>query len=677
MVRAVETNLRELLEGSHQYQVPLYQRTYSWREPQLARLWDDVVKLTADRTETPDARHFIGSLVFAPSPSNGPAGVTQYLVVDGQQRLTTLTILLIALRDHQAENDDPAHRDRINEQFLINKWKSDQLRLKLLTTQADRAAYLACLDSTPDAGGEDRIGSAYRYFRSRLQGADDPDDPTDIQRLEEAVIDGLSVVSVTAQSDDNVYRIFESLNNTGLKLSQGDLLRNYLFMRLPTQAEKVYESLWLPMQDLLDTDNLEQLFWLDLAQSEPRVRQTEIYAAQQRRLEGIRDEAGIEAEIARFARSAALFRLILEPEQESDPDVAKRLRRLNDWDTTTVRPLVLHLLHRRDQGSATAQQVARALLYVESFLVRRLLIGRATAGLNRVLMAAVTEMPADVPVDEAVHRYLSSGRKHYASDPELRAGIRSIPFYLNGRPQQRTLLLRWLEESYGSKEPVDPQHLTVEHVLPQTPTQSWRDELRPDLEDGERIEVVYSSLLHTLGNITLTGYNTSLSNKPFADKRAKLAGSGLALNRQIAAARRWGRDQIMERADTLAARASELWPGPLPGTADADEQAPWSVLRRALVAMPHGTWTTYGDLASLIGSHPVAVGQRLGSKRVTGAHRVLQAEGTVSPSFRWLDADRADDPHDVLREEGIRFDDHGRADPDQRLSLEDLATLAG
>jgi alkylated DNA nucleotide flippase Atl1 len=677
VVRAVETSLQELLEGSKQYQVPLYQRTYSWQRAQLERLWEDVAKLAADRVQEPAATHFVGSVVLAPSPGNGPAGVAQYLVVDGQQRLTTLSVLLIALRDHQAETDGPGHRDRINEQFLINKWKDGQQRLKLSPTQADRPAYLACLDSTPDAGGTDRIGSAYRFFRSRLQAIDDPDDPSDIQHLEDAIISGLSLVSVTAQGGDNAYRIFESLNNTGLKLSQGDLLRNYLFMRLPTRSEIVYQSLWLPMQAQLDTDHLEQLFWLDLAQSNPRVKQTEIYAGQQKRLETIRNEAGIEEEVARFARLAAVFRLILDPVQEKDPEVARRLRRLNEWGATTVRPLVLHLLHRRDRGSASSGQVAQALQYVESFLVRRLLVGRATNGLNRILMAAVTEMPADVPVDEAVRRYLSTGRKSYAADAELQAGIRSIPFYLNGRPHQRALVLRWLEESYGSKEPVDPAHLTIEHLLPQTPTQAWRDMLREDLEEGEVLEEIYEALLHTLGNLTLTGYNAPLSNKPFAEKRAKLAVSGLEMNKDIAGQGRWGRPQIMARADALAARARELWPGPVSGTAESGTEALWTLMNQALAAMPRGTWTTYGDVAALIGTHPVPVGQRLASHPAPGAHRVLQAEGTVSPGFRWLDAACTDDPRDVLQEEGIRFGDHGRADQNQRLTVEDLARLAG
>jgi uncharacterized protein with ParB-like and HNH nuclease domain len=151
VVAARETTLQELLEGSKQYQVPLYQRTYSWKHEQLKRLWEDILKLAEDRVDAPGATHFIGSLVLAPSPSNGPAGVQEFLVVDGQQRLTTLSILLCAVRDHLVKTEDPErqHRERIDQQYLINKWKPEQQRLKLVPTQEDRPAYLACLDSTP------------------------------------------------------------------------------------------------------------------------------------------------------------------------------------------------------------------------------------------------------------------------------------------------------------------------------------------------------------------------------------------------------------------------------------------------------------------------------------------------------------------------------------------------
>ena len=193
VVAARETTLQELLEGSKQYQVPLYQRTYSWKHEQLKRLWEDILKLAEDRVDAPGATHFIGSLVLAPSPSNGPAGVQEFLVVDGQQRLTTLSILLCAVRDHLVKTEDPErqHRERIDQQYLINKWKPEQQRLKLVPTQEDRPAYLACLDSTPQAGGGDPVGSAYRFFQAQLVAADDPDDLSDITRIEDAVMSGL------------------------------------------------------------------------------------------------------------------------------------------------------------------------------------------------------------------------------------------------------------------------------------------------------------------------------------------------------------------------------------------------------------------------------------------------------------------------------------------------------
>ncbi|MEU1845052.1 GmrSD restriction endonuclease domain-containing protein [Micromonospora sediminicola] len=675
MVAAHETTLRELLEGAKQYRVPLYQRTYSWTDSQLDRLWEDICKLADERIGDPSLTHFIGSLVLAPSPTNGPAGVSEFLVVDGQQRLTTLSILLCALRDHRAQHEDPGHRDRIDQEYLINKWKPAH-RLKVVPTQADRPAYEACLDATPQAGGSDRVGAAYRFFVAQLAAVDDPDDPLDIQRIEDAVISGMALVSVVAQAGDNVYRIFESLNNTGLKLTQADLLRNYLFMRLPNRGEAVYGSLWFPLQKQLDPGELEQLFWLDLVHRNPEVKQTDTYIGQQARLNGLHSEAEIENEVRRFCRLGALLRVILHPEEESDPEVRRRLARLNSWDTTTVYPLLLHLLDGREQGTATSEQIASAMRYVESFFVRRLLIGRATANINRILLRVVTDMRADLPVDEAVRAYLSVGRKYYATDASVREAVRTIPFYLNGRASQRKLVLQWLEESYASKEPVAPDSLTIEHVMPQSPTTEWRQMLSEDLQGEETFAEVHEALVHTLGNLTLTGYNAELSNSSFLVKRAQLGKSGISLNGEIAAQKRWGRPEIHARADALAERIIAHWPGPTEDAGNRSE-VPWDVMNKALAALPAGSWTAYGDVAALIGSHPVPVGARLANHPAPNAHRVLQAEGTVSPGFRWLDPARMDDPRDLLRAEGVEFDKYGRASQAQRFGVEELAQLAG
>lgn len=677
MVVARETSLQELLEGTKQYQVPLYQRTYSWTRSQFERLWDDVIKLAEDRVEDSSATHFIGSLVLAPSPSNGPTGVQEFLVVDGQQRLTTLSILLCAIRDYRHEHEGENHFERISEQYLQNKYKDGDHRLKLLPTQADRASYRACLDATPAAGGPDAVGAAYRFFKAALVMADDPDDDQDIDRIEDAVISGLALVSVTAQAGDNAHRIFESLNNTGLRLTQGDLLRNYLFMRLPTQADMVYQGLWLPLQSRLSASELELLFWLDLVQVDPKIKQTETYSRQASRLDRLSSEDEIKTEIARFARLGVLLELILKPSLEADADVRLRLNRLRAWGTTTVYPILLHLLDRRDRSVATSEQIAKAMLYVESFLVRRLLIGRATANINRILLATVSEVVSEDDVADALHKYLSSGRKYYAQDSDVLDALGRIPFYLNGRPNQRKLILQWLEESYGSKEPVDPATLTIEHVLPQKPTDAWRAELTPDLKPEESFDEVHRALEHTLGNLTLTGYNSTLSNSPFATKKGLLATSGVSMNREIARVERWGRQAIMSRADALAQRIAAIWPAPADVPQDGGVAPAWELMARAVAELPAGSWTTYGDLAALIGSHPVPVGMRIATYPIDNGHRVMQAGGTISPGFRWYEPDRTDNPMNVLKSEGVEFDEQGHANPAQRFALDDLATLLG
>lgn len=429
MVAARETTLGELLGGPKQYQVPLYQRTYSWGKPQLEQLWEDILQLAEDRAESPNATHFIGSLVLAPSPGNGPVGVQRFLVVDGQQRLTTLSLLLCALRDDHARRE-PSQRDRFDDLYLVNRYHPDS-HLKVLPTQADQPSYLACVDASPQAGGTDQIGEAYRLFAARLDALNDPEVAS---KIEDAVVAGLAIVVVNAGRDDNVYRIFESLNNTGLKLTQADLLRNYLFMRLPTRGEIAYRSLWLPLQQSFSSDELEQLFWLDLVQSDPRVNRTDVYARQQQRLERLRTEAEIETEVTRFSRLGVLFQLILDPSLEADPEVRRRLARLASWGSSTANPVLLRLLFLRSEGKATSEEIARAMLYLESFFVRRIVIGRATANLNRILAALASEMDPDKPADEAIHEQLSTGRKFYATDDEIKTAVEDA--VLPQRPRQ-------------------------------------------------------------------------------------------------------------------------------------------------------------------------------------------------------------------------------------------------
>ncbi|MEU5985076.1 DUF262 domain-containing protein [Streptomyces sp. NPDC047434] len=694
-MHAQETTFSKLVHGETQFQVPLYQRTYTWQRDELSRLWDDVLELVEDkRAGNEPTAHFLGSVVLAPERV-AAGGMQRWLVVDGQQRLTTLMLAFTALRDRHRERGREKKAARIHDLILVNGYQDGNDHYRLLPTQADREAYIACVESLPTAGGPGNIGGAYRFFLAALtEGEENVGEESAgeewVGAVESVLRDFLSIVSITAAEGDNVYRIFESINNTGVGLSQSDLLRNYLFMRLPKRGEAVYRNLWLPMQELLGPARLELLVWLDLVVGgDNRAKQSEIYRDQKKRLEQLGpDEEVLEAEVARLHVRAGRLMRIVEPWRESDPGLRDVLERLARWGGQTHYPLALLLLDRLDEGGCTPQEAATALSFAESYMVRRLFAGNSTTGNNRTFMElpkeVMRELENECSLADAVRHTLSTktGARVWPSDTVMQESIRSRPFYKSGRSNQRFEILRRLEESYGASEPVDyaKAKLTVEHVLPQQPAQQWFDLLAEESAEGESPEELHSQLVHTLGNLTLSGDNARLSNHPFRRKQQILDSSALRMNQRIAGQERWGRTEILARADELAQRSLELWPGPLDGVVHADvEWAGWGELRQALLSMPAGTWTTYGDLAALIGTHAVAVGNHIGTRpALHGAYRVLMADGKISPGFRWPEGrEGASDPREVLEFEGVPFDEWGRARRSHRLTAADLATLVG
>lgn len=681
-----ETRLQQVLEGAKQYRVPLYQRPYSWTRKQLERLWSDIVELAEQRTNSPSATHFTGSLVLSLGQI-GPAG-TEFLVVDGQQRLTTLSLFICALRDHYAETDPdrPEKAQRLEESYLFDRFKTGDSRLKLLPTQADRPTFRAIVDRNAGHSTESGVLDAYRFFRTRLHGADSPEDEQDISRLESAALSGLAFVSITAQAHDNVYRIFESLNNTGLKLTQGDLLRNHLFMRLGARSEEIYDSWWLPMQQALSPADLEALFWIDLIWRAPDTKQGDIYSAQVERMRPLSEDE-IVSDVRRYSALAHLLARVRDPEREPDAAVRKALQRNILWGLAATDPIALHLLRLRDENAITSADVADSLHLVESFMVRRVILGASSNALSRILYRAPLEVgEQDVPA--SLHRYLSTGRKFFATDNQIRDAVVSKPFYYQGRPGQRKNILAWLEDATPlewlertvvAKERVDPSTATIEHVMPQTLNSAWRDALVSDLGEFDAIDDLHAAYLHTLANLTLTDYNSELSNRTFSEKRQLLDSSGFRLNREIANELIWGRRQIEARGGRIADRIISTWAAPLADAEVNDSGVSWRLVLDLIEAIPSGRWTSYGDVAAVAGTHPVPLGQFIAQTPTRFAYRVLQQSGRVSPGFGW----HSDSPHhgrpapEVLAEEGIAFDAAGRADPARKLSVPELAGLVG
>lgn len=678
-----ETNLGELLAGVKQFRVPLFQRPYTWDEENHSQLWQDILGVYESAFEEGHrlpldsvSGHFLGSFVLAPHAGSA-SGLSTFLVVDGQQRLTTLTLALCALRDQQVLGN-PEARDRINETFLVNRWKSGDDRYRLLPARQDRPSYVAAVDDLADKGGTDPIGSAYRFFAARMAESSDNGDPIDLELLERVLVSRLLIVDITAQQGDNVHRIFESLNATGVSLTQADLLRNYFMMLLPTRADAVYDEVWYPMQRSLGPGNLEALARVDLQRRGTQVRTDDVYRMQQRRLRDVEsDEAAVEAEIRDLALRAIHYERILDPAKELDPDVATRLGFLDRWGAQTAHPLVMYLFELRQEGAIDAAGMERSLWHIESFLVRRLLTGASRKNLNRIFPQVVRRIRvSDVSIDIPcrIQKELSGERLYWASDDALQAAMESEPFYFYGRGSQRRMVLEKLEESFEHKEQLDlsTAALSIEHIMPQTLTDEWRDLLA---SYGDDPESTHAELKHTIGNLTLTGYNSELSNKPYERKHQIYQNSHLSLNRDLAE-EGWSAGHIRRRSSDLASRAIQIW-GPPADVPSVESGPAWGRMHAAIAAIPAGKWTSYGDLAELIGTSPQAVGTHIGANlSLFGSHRVLTSGGVISEGFRWQDPADDRDPVDVLTAEGLKFDED-KADPNARVSAEELADEAG
>ena len=551
-MKASETVLRKVLEGQKQFRVPLFQRVYRWEKKDWQTLWTDLAETVAGGD---DETHFIGSIVSKTLPGTAE-GVSPFLVIDGQQRLTTLSVLLVALRDRIRPIDARA-ADKLHNVYLINAHEAGLDQYKVLPTQADRAAFLAVVDGGDlDTVSHSAVVQAYRFFYDRLGDDDDEGVPYDAASVKAAVLSRLELVSITLDADDNEYRIFESLNGKGQPLSQADLIRNHFFMQLPAERqEQVYHELWYPVQQSLG-DRLAE-FFRDVLQAEGKfTRADSTHQGWKNRLAKL-DADGLVAQLEAVKQDAERWRRLVDPSQEPDPAIRRRLHRINTWRGRTLYPFLLNVYRAQDAGDASAEDVEAILALCEGFMVRRYFCGVPTNQLNRLFLRLWQQLSDDLPVVEAVRATLSEPGRRWPDDQTFARAVEAFPFYDNGKPAQRQLVLQTLVEDGGHKESVDLDGLTIEHVMPQTLTDAWRATLGADPDDEHRRYV------HRLGNVTLTAYNSELSNAPFATKREKLAASNLEMNRAIAGHETWGPPQIAERGRALAARALAIWPGPV------------------------------------------------------------------------------------------------------------------
>ncbi|ALN14484.1 HNH endonuclease family protein [Acidipropionibacterium acidipropionici] len=296
------------------------------------------------------------------------------------------------------------------------------------------------------------------------------------------------------------------------------------------------------------------------------------------------------------------------------------------------------------------------------------MVGKATANLSRTLIQAVSAIESADDVEESLRVYLSRGRRYFATNAQIREAVRTIPFYLQGKAPQKKLILAWLEESLGSKEPVRFATLSIEHVMPQTMSREWRRALEEELGAGADVNAAHDLAMHTIGNLTLTGYNSEMSNSPYPVKRERLRDSGLLMNHQISESSTWGIGSINRRSDLLADQIISIWPGPnevFVENSSLDNPRTWAAVARLLAEIPTGRWTTYDVVASVAGIRPDLLREHLATVKMDRAHRVLGGDGRVV----------AADSRQALEDEGVEVDAEGHASPERALSAEDLARV--
>jgi len=543
----------EYFNGEKQNLIPLFQRPYSWKAKDWDTLWDDLM-LQYD----PDERsaHFMGAVVSVPAVSK-PVGVTKHLVIDGQQRLTTLSLLLAAIKTQCFESGDSKTVNKING-YLTNPFEEEPDDLKLVPTQVDREAFKAVVfDKDLEEFGESRVVQAYQYFLRKLEGDDENGDSIQAKCILDTICQSLQVVMINLGEHDDPYLIFESLNHKGEPLTQSDLVRNYILMRFKHstssggEQEEVYTDLWRPMEDSLG-EHMSEFMRHYLMLTGKNVRKNEIYSATKSTFQKLESTGAIREALKEMKRSAFSYRKFIYPDEVGNTRVRSKLLALKDLDTTVFYPLILRLYRSMELELIETDELVACLSMIESFYLRRSVCGVPTNALNKICLETCAQFP-EQNIRHWLNEKLSSGSsgRRWPSDEEFKDSL------VKDRVYQRKKIVRFLliqlEEAQEHKEPVSSVNATIEHIMPQTLTTEWKSML------GDSPEETYERWLDTVGNLTLTAYNSELGNLPFSDKKSKLQNSHFEITRWILDLESWGGAEIQQRAEWLADTAVLRW----------------------------------------------------------------------------------------------------------------------
>lgn len=566
-LQAGETTLNKLLNTSRQFIVPIFQRNYSWQKSQYEQLWFDILRASKFKEKQ---NHFIGSIVYIDMGT--PAGrPQQLLLIDGQQRLTTISILLCAIKDYvQKFNLETKliNLAKIKNQFLYNSDEIYEDRYKLLLNVQDKETYIKLIDNTIFTVNKPVINiiKCYEFFYERIE-----DFIKQHGQIDEiyAGIFKLSLVSISLDKDsDNPQMIFESMNSTGKDLSQTDLLRNYLLMDLtPEKQTRLYKTYWKPMEELFGEDiykndvNKFDYFIRDFLTLKSDTgyicKINNVYENFKRYyLDNNCEKFAVLKDLFTYAKYYACIDLL----QENDDELKLYWQEFKKLDSHVVYPFLLKLYDDYSRQILIKEDFKKILQVVISYLWRRAICEIPTNSLSKTFATLYQAVDKEDYVNSVIKAFVfKSSYKRFPSDYEVREKLQTKDIY---HFRLRKYLLEALE-NYYHKEPIDlnTANYTIEHIMPQNIEHnlSWQQML------GENWQEVHSLYLHTLGNLTITGYNAEMSNKSFGEKVNGESGfkhSHLKLNESIVQCDVWNKKAIQRRTNILTDIILKIWKYP-------------------------------------------------------------------------------------------------------------------
>lgn len=571
-MQANDRTLQDLLTGEDQYLIPVFQRRYSWKEKHWEALWNDLSELLY--SPLGEDEHFIGAFVCM-SGNNSPGDRPQYLVIDGQQRLITISLILCAIRDvaedleipedsklSEKEIDELAKLpDEIQEKHLVDRYRTDVNKYRIISRTEDRDALFALLEREvlDEDIKESEIYGSYSYFSDRLRESVDEQGAYSIKKLQQILMQQLPLAMITTSVNENPYTIFETLNERGLTLEESDLIRNSVFMQLDLEdQDRFNEKYWLPFErkfastDRYDKESLTRFYRIYLMKEGDYVKKNGVYDAFRKRI----DEDP--RELAKTLDYYSDLYLEIKRPQTAEPAWLQcALGRKQYLDIGTADSLILNLLDRWKSGTLSATDLKRIFRGLESFAIRRSICGDSTRGYYQIFPSSIKSIDEDAVV-RSLFSYLHG--RGWPNDETFKLNF--VTFNLYSRESDKCrLILETLQRDYGHKEPVDLESVQIEHVMPQEIGEDKHGEAWKSIL-GENWENIHDEWLHTPGNLTLTGYNPELSNKKFEDKQALFEDSNIELNDYFVDVDSWTQDEIKNRGEELAKEVARLWPVP-------------------------------------------------------------------------------------------------------------------